>query len=276
MLINAKYLLKPDWFIGVGFKKEFSGLFKSPYAFSAGIDGEIFENKLFLAANISQIYSLPTLNDLYWNPGGNENLLPEKGINSQLNIKWNFFKSSLISITGFYSYIDDWIQWLPNSSGNFSPVNIKQVESNGIEASLKQEILWRNWKLNFSGNYGFTNTINTSFEGNGELVYKQLIYVPKQIFNTTALLYYKNTGVYSIWEFTGERFTTADNTRSLDPYAILNLGVIINYKYDLFLFTIKPEIKNLLNTSYQPIPWRAMPGRSYFLTINLNLNFKKN
>jgi vitamin B12 transporter len=274
--INSKYQIKNNLFIGGGLKKEFTRLSKSPLAFSVGLDSDINERKLLFAANFSRIYTLPTLNDLYWKPGGNEDLKPETGINAQLNLTFNFIRDGFLSFTGYYNLIDDWIQWLPNSSGLFSPVNIKQVESSGLEAAIKQNLTIQNWKFIISGNYSFTKTINKSIINNKELINKQLLYVPLHSTNSYILISYKNVAIYSKLEFTGERFTTADNTYSLEPYFLMDSGTIISYKHDIYQFTIKPEIRNIFDVSYQPIPWRAMPGRSYFLTINLNLNFKQN
>lgn len=270
---NSKYQLHKSWVIGAGIKKEINKLTDAPAALSAGAEGVLLKN-LLLSANVSQIYTLPTLNDLFWKPGGNVFLEPETGINTQLNLTWKVPESFFLSITGFYSLINDWIQWLPNTSGIYSPQNIKRVESSGFESSLKQEMKRENWKFIFSGNYSFANTINKSIINNSELLNRQLIYVPKHNLNLFALISYKEVSIYASNQFTGKRFTNSDNSIFLEPYFLINTGAIVSYKLDIYRFTMQPEIRNLLNVAYQPIPWRAMPGRSYFLTLNLSLTFK--
>lgn len=271
---NIRYSLTEKWIIGSGIKKEFTNLTKAPVALSASIDGKLLKNILEISGSVSKVYSLPTLNDLFWKPGGNENLKPENGFNAQLNFSYNYFKAGQLSLTGFYSFVNDWIQWIPNPSGIYSPINVRQVESSGIEASLKQNFTFQNWKIYLSGNYSFTNSINKSFEGNHELINKQIIFAPVHLSNVFASVFYKKSGLYTTAEFTGERFITADNSVSLDPYLLVSSGLIFDYGYDRFQFIIKPEIKNIFNEHYQAIPWRAMPGRSYFLTITMNLNLK--
>ena len=49
-----------------------------PFTFSLGNNYKIFK-WLTARASVSKVYRIPTMNDLYWTPGGNPNLLPESG-----------------------------------------------------------------------------------------------------------------------------------------------------------------------------------------------------
>src|SRR5690606_28219869 len=129
--------------------------------------------------------------------------------------------------------------------------------------NIKQELNVFAWKFKVNGNYSFTNTINKSFENNPSLVEKQLVFVPAHSFNLILSATYKNQSFFINNSFTGKRYITADNTTTLKPYSLVNTGAIFNIIYDRFVYTLQPEIKNLFDISYQPIPWRAMPGRSY-------------
>ena len=272
--ITSRYKLN-NWNVGAGIQKEFNDLFEVPITYSAGVDRNFLVNKLNISAGLSKIYSLPTLNDVYWKPGGNLNLKSEEGLTTQINIKYNHYKNSFISLTGYWVQVNNWIQWTPDNSGLYTPDNIKEVESKGIEFHYKQFVKINYWFAIMSGSYSFIHPVNKKFTNNFELENKKLIYVPQNSFNLNILIYYKNISIYTNMEYTGERFTTADNTAVLEPYSLVKLGGLINLNHDRFLFTVKPEIRNLFNVSYQPIPWRAMPGRSYFLTLSLNLNLDK-
>ena len=40
-------------------------------------------------ANAARNYKAPSLNELYWNPGGNTDLLPEIGFTSEMGLTYN-------------------------------------------------------------------------------------------------------------------------------------------------------------------------------------------
>jgi vitamin B12 transporter len=97
---------------------------------------------LYFGGAYSKSFHAPTLNDLYWNPGGNANLRPESGENWQASIgfepEWNSY-SAKFSVTGFLAHISNEIVWQPYIGTEWTAVNIREVESKGIEfrASVK-------------------------------------------------------------------------------------------------------------------------------------------
>ena len=114
-----------------------------------GFNYQLLKNEqLFINASISQNYNLPSLNDLYWYPGGNENLKAESGVevegglNYSKNLKNNFSLSA--GLTAYYSWINDWIQWTPSDYRYWTPENISDVYARGLEAFV--EFFRKNWK----------------------------------------------------------------------------------------------------------------------------------
>lgn len=81
-------------------------------------------------ASISRNYRFPTLNDLYFLPGGNINLKKEHGFTYDGGVEFTVGRKNSYSLHGeatwFDSYIDDWIVWLPTFKGFWSPSNIKR------------------------------------------------------------------------------------------------------------------------------------------------------
>ena len=65
-------------------------------------------------ASVSRNYRYPTLNDLYFQPGGNTDLVPESGFSYDGGISFAIGKEGVYSLHGeatwFDSYIDDWIR----------------------------------------------------------------------------------------------------------------------------------------------------------------------
>ena len=67
---------------------------------------------LKLKVNAAKVYRLPTLNDLYWSPGGNPNLKPEEGFtyegSFELKIPYHHFLLET-EMTYFNKNITNWI-----------------------------------------------------------------------------------------------------------------------------------------------------------------------
>ena len=88
-------------------------------------------------------------------------------------------------ISPYYSLIDNWIQWLPQESGIWTPINVKQVENKGIELEIKKMVKISNKsKLHLHSGYNYVNSINkASLLTIDNAIGRQLIYVPKHTFN---------------------------------------------------------------------------------------------
>ncbi|MEA3461356.1 MAG: TonB-dependent receptor plug domain-containing protein, partial [Bacteroidota bacterium] len=68
--VNMNLMLRQEWVDGK----------RVPFIPYFGMDVRLIEGvDLILKGNIARNYHLPTLNDLYWQPGGNPDLLPEEG-----------------------------------------------------------------------------------------------------------------------------------------------------------------------------------------------------
>lgn len=76
---------------------------------------------LMFKASIARNYRYPTLNDLYFQPGGNPNLAPEKGFTYDTGLEFTLKSDELFTLKGeatvFDSHIDDWILWIPTTKG---------------------------------------------------------------------------------------------------------------------------------------------------------------
>lgn len=77
----------------------------------------------------------PTLNDLYFLPGGNPDLKSEHGFTYDVGLSFSVGKENVYALSGginwFDSHIDDWIIWLPTTKGFFSPRNLKRYMLTG-------------------------------------------------------------------------------------------------------------------------------------------------
>ncbi len=215
----------------------------------------------------SHNYRNPSLNDLYWYPGGNPDLLPEDGRTVDLAIKFGLqegpFKLDLR--TGVYfSNVKNWIQWMPTSYRFWVPENVAKVYARGIENHLDAAFVQGNWKITLSGNYVFTVTTDESEKAEQQGTKgKQLIYIPRHHANAFLNTQWKTWNLSYTFEFTGRRSTSYSEDQffayDLPPYTLHHIAIGKQIKK----FRIELRCNNIFDTQYQNVIWRPMPGRSF-------------
>jgi len=224
-------------------------------------------------ANAARNYKAPSLNELYWNPGGNTDLLPEIGFTSEMGLTYQHRKLAF-SISPYYSLIDNWIQWLPQESGIWSPTNVKQVENKGIELDIKKVCKISNEvKLHLHSGYNYVNSINkSSILSSDNSIGRQLIYVPKHTFNIVAKLEFKKWLFAYKQTVTGKVFIDATNTTYMPYYAPADINISYSLKKEMKSTKIGLKVSNLYNEDYQIMANRPLPGRWFLLFVKVNLN----
>ncbi len=232
---------------------------------------------LIIKGSVAKNYHQPSLNDMYWQPGGNINLKPEKGIMTELSIlaSKNINKIHITSsITGFYSNISDWIIWLPSPQGFWLPENIKQVKTNGIEAYLKTDANFGSFSIKVNLTYALTNSTNygENEKWGKASIGKQLPYIPIHSGNVFFSVLYKGFSISYLHNSYSERYTTSSNDFTLRdwlyPYYMNNLFLGKQFKINKANFNIELKIYNLFNERYRTVLGRAMPRRNYLLLLS--------
>lgn len=218
----------------------------------------LFVKGLKMNAGYSHNFRNPSLNDLYWNPGGNQDLMPENGRTIDGDIMYSkcFGRFSMEGTLGsYYSKVNDWIQWVPTTYRYWVPENVNTVVAYGIEAHLKLNYDFVDWHFSVSGNYVYSHTTDESG--------MQLIYIPLHHANAFAELKWRTWDMTYTLEYTGERKTSMNANEfygfQLNPYTVLHvsLGKRIGGFYMDF------KINNITDVRYMAVLWRAMPGRNY-------------
>lgn len=225
-----------------------------------------------VSASIARNFRMPSLNDLYWIPGGNQNLVNETGITGDVGIKVqkDFSTFSLTgAINGFYLDINDWIAWQPDSVFSYwRPSNFKNVISKGIEVDLDVSGKIGLLTLNFLMNYSFTSTKNQKPQSTSDQsVGKQLIYVPVHTANQSLRLTFKEFSAGYFLNYVGTRNTTADNSRYLPGYVLQDITLSKTFNLGKSSFSGRFAVNNFANKQYQTIAWQPMPGRNFSFSI---------
>jgi iron complex outermembrane receptor protein len=235
-----------------------------------------------LKLNLARNYHQPALNDLYWLPGGNPDLKPEKGFSGDLVYAFAGRKDGLIfsgQVSAFASLIDDWIVWQPSSGGAYfwEAANLRKVFSRGAGIQFfLQKTMANTIRFDLKGNYSYTATANVNAVPSVDHSRgKQLIYIPKHKANLFGEAVFKAWYLKLNAPFTGKRYTLSNNEESdyekiLTSFWLVNLNLGKTFDIKRFRADVNVGIENLANADYMAILWRPMPGRTYSLTIQLS------
>lgn len=270
---EAKYNLKNNFEVDCSVRKEFTEGSEPPLTPSAGFGKGFFNNRLILKLRTGKNFNLPTLNDLYWTPGGNPLLKPETAWSFETGVKGIFGKNKNfhIELTAYSLIADNWIQWQPNSFGYYMPYNLKKVHARGAEVEIKYEIKIGKTEFSFHGNYSYTRstTIECTQALSKEIIGKQLIYIPEHL-SAIKFSAVHNSFVFTYaHSFTGIRYTTSDNSSFLPFYSIADARIEKNMLFKKLSFNLFFVARNIFNEQYQVIAYRAMPGINFGFGTNI-------
>lgn len=284
--IAAHYQLQhlQDWLtLQLGLRQEFQNQMDIPFIYNISAHTRLlqYSNKrhtlqLPLFISLQNSYRIPTLNELYYFPGGNKNLRPEYGINKELGArllfrenKTDYFQLQLAS-TYFHRNVQDWIYWLGVSM--WTPYNIASVYSRGWDHQLKLEKNKANTKWYATIDYAYTiATTTASYLPTQAIIGKQIPYTPRYVVRTNVGLTWHQLLINLSHNYTGYRFTNLDESGYLLPYQLYALQT--RYTIPIAshqLISLQLMVNNLFNTNYQAVHQRPMPLRHFLFSISYN------
>ncbi len=236
---------------------------------------------LYLKSSVVRNYHIPTLNDLYFLPGGNPDLKVEDGHTYDLGMEFQSgYKNSMVKAeaTCYWSDIENWITWIPNPRGGYSDaINIKKVKTKGIELKLtinkkiKSTLIYinGNFAKNISLNYGDRNSWGDESYG------KQLVYIPKYSSGLLTKIEWKNYYFTYKYNYYSERYTTSSNELrrrdKLPSYYMSDFSVGKNIKNQHGTLDLKLSVNNIFNEEYESVLRRPMIGRNFTLIVSYKI-----
>ena len=231
-------------------------------------------------ASVSRNHRFPTLNDLYFLPGGNPDLRSESGFSYEAGLSFAVGKENVYSLSGSASWydqhIDDWILWLSTPKGFFSPRNIKQVHAYGVEMQANLAVIpARDWKLTMNGTFSWSPSINEGepISPADQSVGKQLPYEPEFSATVTERLTWRSWGLLYQFCYYSERYTMSSNDITLSgrltPYLMNNLSLDKAFALKWADLTLKGTVNNLFNEEYLSVTARPMPRMNVEIFIGI-------
>ncbi len=265
---------RDNWRLNLALREEYTNTGLVPILPSFAMDIRLYK-ELFIYINASRNYRIPTLNDLFWFPGGNPNLKPENGYAEEIGIKHTMLwdKTRLnYSLSAYNNNIQNWIVWLPNAT-YWSPQNIQSVWSRGVEASVGLDFPISRCMLTLNPKIAYVKA-TTQKSNNPTAIGHQLIYTPELTSNMTITASYKKFLFSFNMEYVSTRYTSPDNSESVEPYILGNIQITKEFQLKHISFNLFCNLNNIWNTTYQTIVWQAMPGFNF--KTGLQINFKQN
>ena len=237
---------------------------------------------VMLKTSVSGNHRFPTLNDLYFMPGGNPDLRSEGGWTYDAGISAaSSFDISLPlavdgSLTWFDNRIDDWIIWLPTAKGFFTPRNIKSVHAYGVESRVGLTARpARDWSVALNCSYSWTSSVNKGekISEADQSIGKQLPYIPLHSASLTGRLGWRKWRFAYKWAFYSERYTMSSNEQSitgrLPAYFMSNISLERDLSLRPVDLQLKLAVNNLFNEDYLSVLSRPMPGINFEFFIGI-------
>lgn len=263
-LLSVEYEAGRKWFILTQLRDQMHGSTLLTPEFTAGATYKPgSRERVLLKANFTRNVKYPSLNDLYWNPGGNPLLKPEVSRGGEISLSFSGQKAktfySDFTATLYASNVKNLISWVQVTSGFWSPKNEKEVNLYGAEFSSLTYYNMPQLKLKLSASYNFVG--------------EQLVYIPAHTCNIALTGIYKwlKIGTTMLWN--SRCYTPYDNSKWLFGYFITDMlcGATITTKpckIDLDL-----TVSNILNVEYESVKNYPMPCRSIMLNLIINPKF---
>ena len=213
------------------------------------------DDRLTLYGSLQRIYSVPTLDELYynnynrdsdgaWKIRGNASLQPETGFKWNGGIRCKLSSHSTLGANAFVSHINNPIVWY-RDKGTWTPKNLESQNKDGLQLT---------WEDQFSSRYGLTASYawtrtDTTYGSGIEARYTDevaphaikaaLTYKDRRW--TNSLLFQAGWGRDKGW-YTGNAFTLDAN---------------FNYRFNKHWSTYL-KLRNLLDESYEDVGSRTL------------------
>lgn len=218
-------------------------------------------------------YRTPTLNELYYTPGGNDQLLPEKGWNGEAGYHIRSTSDGALAashtVTAYYRDIDNWILWFGGAI--WTPHNIARAISRGFETENK--LTWSRpkikWQLIANGTYVSSRTKESKIPGDGSIG-RQIPYAPHWIGQGNIGFTTAHLSVNYNQTYTGRRYYNTDETGELAAYALGNIQAGYYWTKKRWGFNLNAQLNNVWDHRYLEVSGRPAPGFNWLLGITIS------
>jgi len=255
----------------LSWSKEKNSEVDAPSMFAASSLLHILPNIFDFRFKIGSHYRRPTFNERYWIPGGNIDIKSEEGWNYELGLimlKRKVANGSLAIDLNYYRADNtNTISWQPDGS-YWSPMNTGKVLSHGFELEANyNKLVLQDYQVNFTTKYAYNDAYyNDKTASNYK---KELAYRPHHIVKFSGDLIHEKWNVGILASHRSD--TKTNDGDDLDG----NILMDVNGAYKLKLLgtdvSFNGRVENVFNKSYELVKFYPMPGRAFYLGLNIKL-----
>ena len=241
---------------------------------SLGINQQLVAEELFLRGLVSRDFNQAAFNDLYWVPGGNPDLEPERSVRAEGGLLYLPPSPLLesLEITLYRIWLEKGIYWLPGERGVWSPENLDRVDAMGFEAGTRFAWQTEHVRFQWRTDVDWRRASLAAARFPGDLaVGRQMRYVPEWTLRSHLHAAVGRFDLMLQVHRTGVRHVTEDHTVSLDPFWTVNATGAVRLPLFNQEWRLQLALHNLLDQSYQIIQWYPMPGRYLEVTLAVDL-----
>ncbi len=263
---------KVKQFAGAGNKREFTPAFNISWQ-------PFIAHNFHLRAFYKNIFRMPSFNDLYYTFIGNVKLRPEYA--EQYNVGFiylkypekGFLKEFSLTVDGYQNFITDKIIAIPGTNlFRWSMMNLGKVNIKGLDVVLNSG--WQvtdGFSLKTTFQYTFQQALNVT---PGWYNFKhQIPYIPRHSGSATAAIGYQNWNLNYSFIYTGERYSQSANIAAnyVPAWYTHDLALSKTLFIKKYAYKLSGEMMNLANQYYDVVLNYPMPGRSYRISMAIEL-----
>lgn len=233
-------------------------------------------NSFLCKASIGRQWRWSSLNERFWQPGGNLHLNPEMSLGGDINFrimhlinKWRFE----LSQSAFIKNIKNWITWLPGAGAQAQVVNINAVHNRGLESSIVIRKNFKRFEMEIAAQWNCAYTFTISNENRFDINARGLQWIYTPLYSGSGYLQCKTPYVLMQWQimYTGYSYTSSDHHSWINPFWINNLKLqrhhFIGQHYQI---QYSLQCDNLFDNPNQWIVGKPLPGRQFLISTQFN------
>jgi|GEM_PF-1815830 len=229
-----------------------------------------------LRGNISSNMRFPSLNDLYWYPGGNVALRPEHQLAAELGNRFDRRIEAWRVVAAFQLFVagySDLIQWQPGQS-YWVPENVRSTLNKGTETELGFDVDLKKMKVILRLMHQWNRAyMDVALSPTDPTLGQQLIYVPEHQAKMLLDLEAFGAALGADAQFVSGRNVATDGSSTLPPYWLVaaHVGYRITVK-KAHSINLRFSLNNIFDQQYQTMAWRPMPGRNWAISLRYGFN----
>ena len=229
--------------------------------------------KVGVTSSYSRSLRLPGLAELYWKGDvfldPNQNLSPERSRSISTELFSGFIFAGKWRLSSEYKDIryTNLIYWIRSRGNIYRPENFSKSDYFGLILAVNYKTPGDYLEVDFS-----RERAHPVYKVQGMPFYNKYVTFQPLYSNHLAMtLNYARVSLQAEMQDISERYYNEDNTKSLAPYTLLNIGLRYEIVFGKLIAAWLFEINNVTDTEYDHLEYQPGAPRSYHLGVNFKM-----